>query len=378
VVSFVIVRSLLRGWPSYLAAFVVACSVYEAPSETSDSLGGAGSGGSSEAGKANGGSNADAGSVAAGTTSGGSDPGSAGSGGSVAGGSPSTAGSGGSDVVEPSAGAPDGGSPSQADECPDDPNKLAPGSCGCGIPDVSTATMSDCHVLKAKLAHRYDFEGTGTVVKDRIGSAHGSIARSATLSKLDGRGVVLLGGGTAGPYVDLPNGLLSTLSNATLEAWVTWGGGANWQRIFDFGDSTNPTPENNPANGKSYLFLTPKSSLGGVLTGFSTNGNSMGQETQAKGADPLSLSIAHVAVVADDKGDKLRLYVNGSLVALQTWTGQLAQLNDVNVWLGRSQYDGDPELSAVFHEFRVYGAALTDADIATSYAGGPDPDFLAY
>jgi hypothetical protein len=95
-------------------------------------------------------------------------------------------------------------------------------------------------------------------------------------------------------------------------------------------------------------------------------------------AVPLSLELSHVAVVADDKGDSLRIYVNGTKVAEHTWPGSLATINDVNVWLGRSQYDGDPELSAVFHEFRVYGAALTDADIATSYAGGPDPDFLAY
>jgi hypothetical protein len=359
---------------------LIACSVYEAPSENSDALGGSDPGGSSaEAGKTNsGGDNASMGGSGAGMVTGGKDSGTAGSGGSASGGMPSVSGSGGSAVVEPMAGASDGGAGPGPDACPDDPNKTEPGVCGCGIPDAPTATMTDCKTLKAKLAHRYDFEGSGTSVKDRIGTAHGSIARSATLSKLNGKGVVLLGGGIMGPYVDLPNGLLSSLSNATLEAWVTWGGGSNWQRIFDFGDSTYVPPENNPQNGKSYLYLTPKNVDGVVVAGFSTDGNSSGQETKAVAAAPLSLELSHVAVVADDKNDKLRIYVNGSKVAEQTWPGTLASINDVNVWLGRSQYDGDPELSAVFHEFRVYGAALTDADIATSYAGGPDPDFLAY
>ncbi len=322
-----------------------------------------------------------AGSTSAGTAAGGTEQGVAGGTGSVSGGVPN-AGAGGSGMVEPPAGASDGGAGTgtgtEPDACPDDPDKTAPGVCGCGIPDAPTATMTDCKTLKAKLAHRYDFEGTGTSVKDRIGTAHGSIARSATLSKLDGKGVVLLGGGSGGPYVDLPNGLLSTLSNATLEAWVTWGGGNSWQRIFDFGDSTYVPPENNPENGKTYLYLTPKNYSGVLQGGFSIDGNSAGQETAVVGAAPLALELAHVALVADDKGDALRVYVNGAKVAQQAWTGKLSSINDVNVWLGRSQYGGDDELSAVFHEFRVYGAALTDADIATSYAGGPDPDFLAY
>ena len=173
-------------------------------------------------------------------------------------------------VVGPSQDAGDG-APGKPDECPDDPNKLTPGQCGCGVPEVSTPTLADCHVLKSKLIHRYDFEGSGTPVKDRIGTANGSVM-GATQTLLDGHGVVLLGGGNAGAYVDLPNGLVSSLKDATLEAWVTWGGGNAWQRIFDFGDTTNATPENNPGQGKTYLFLTPKSGDGVVVGGYSLSG----------------------------------------------------------------------------------------------------------
>ncbi len=61
----------------------------------------------------------------------------------------------------------------------------------------------------------------------------------------------------------------------------------------------------------------------------------------------------------------------------QAFSGALASLDDVNCWLGRSQYAADPELTGTFHDFRVYDAALTPSQIAASFAGGPDPAFLA-
>jgi len=274
-------------------------------------------------------------------------------------------------------GAGEGGASSEPDACPDDAGKVSPGKCGCGIPDVDTATLAGCQKLVAKLLHRYDFEGAGTVVTDRVGTAHGSL-KGGSLSKLDGAGVVLLGGGSAGAYVDLPNRLLSSLKNATLESWVTWGGGAAWQRVFDFGDSTNASPENNPAEGNTYLMLTPQSAAGVATIGFSLLGNASGQEQDVNATLPLPTSITHVAVVASATDSKLRLYIDGKKAAEAAWSGPLSSINDVNAWLGRSQYNGDPELSGVFHEFRIYGAALSDAEVATSFLAGPDPAFLAY
>ena len=58
-------------------------------------------------------------------------------------------------------------------------------------------------------------------------------------------------------YVDLPNHLVSSLTNATFEAWLTWHGGKVWQRVFDFGTSSEG--EGAGGNGVSYLFLTVSS-----------------------------------------------------------------------------------------------------------------------
>lgn len=272
----------------------------------------------------------------------------------------------------------EGGAAQEPDLCPDDPDKLAPGACGCGLPDEDTAALADCREIEAALVHHYDFEGTGTAVMDRVGSAHGTIVGGAVLSKRDGRGVVELGGGSAGPYVDLPNGIISQLNNASFEAWLIWRGGNDWQRVLDFGDSTHSTPENNPANGKTYLFVTPQSAEDVLLSGYSLNGNSAGEELRllTEAALPQAV-LSHVLLVADNTMNKLTLYLDGEVRSEETWTGKLSAINDVNVWLGRSQYAGDHELNAIYHDFRIYDAALSELQVATCFAAGPDPAFLA-
>jgi hypothetical protein len=242
------------------------------------------------------------------------------------------------------------------------------------VPDSDPAANADCESLKGLLLHRYDFEATETDVTDRVGTAHGVLTNGATFSEVDGKGVVLLGGGSDGGYVDLPNGLISALTDVTIESWITWGGGDDWQRIFDFGDST--ASEDTPADGKSYLFVSPKSEDDLLRAAYSLNGNA---EEVAVEATPLSLSaLTQVVLVVDSAADKLVLYVDGQSVGEQTFTGELADINDVNAWLGRSQYEWDPALSAVFHEFRIYGAALNAAQVQSSFVAGPDPAFLAY
>jgi|GEM_PF-1428469 len=388
-----------RAWAGLLVVGLAACATYEETplgivDQDPDAVGGMGAtGGSSDsAGKApsagssvmpNGGSatmpaggktSSLGGTGSAGTTTAGTATG--GNAGGPAGGKGGMGGTGGSNTA---AGAPAGGT-SATDTCPTDPAKTAPGVCGCGFPDADTATLAGCAGLKSALVHRYDFEGTGTVVTDRVGTAHGSVKGGATLSQVGGKGAVVLGGGSAGSYVDLPNGMVSALTNATLEAWVTWGGGAAWQRVFDFGDSTSATPEDNPATGKSYLFLTPTTDAGtsGVMRGvYSLSGGAAAEETRVEGSMKLPEALAQVALVVDSAGGKLIMYLDGASVGEQAFTGELASINDVNAWLGRSQYNADPEMTGTFHDFRVYKAALTPLQIATSFKGGPDPAFLA-
>ena len=50
----------------------------------------------------------------------------------------------------------------------------------------------------------------------------------------------------------------------------------------------------------------------------------------------------------------------------------LSAIDDVNNWLGRSNYTIDNELEGDYDEFRIYGAALSADEIANSFKAGPD------
>ena len=268
----------------------------------------------------------------------------------------------------------EGGSGEPVDECPDDDMKTAPGACGCGLPDVATAGLVGCAQLEGKLIHRYDFEGLegSTTITDQVGSAHG-FAINTALTELDGKSVLLLG--DSGEHGDLPNGLISSLSNATIEAWVEIHGGGAWQRIFDFGYSTGG--ENAQGQGTTYLYVTPNALPGNVpRLAFSLNGSAMEDRVDGASAFPLN-TLTQVVVVANDAGDQLSLYINGAQVGSTQWLDSLSNLTDDNVWLGQSQNELDPAFAGRFHELRIYNAALSPTEIATAHLAGPDPLFLA-
>jgi hypothetical protein len=256
------------------------------------------------------------------------------------------------------------GQPDCSDGCPDDPAKVAPGVCGCGTPE-------SCIDLKNALVHRYRFLGMGTQATDSVGTAHGTVVNTT----LSGSGTVVLAGGTSDQYVNLPNDIIHTLTNATFESWITWQGGNAWQRIFDFGDELTQT-ENAQGTGRSYLFFTATTGgAAGVLrSAFQKAGST---ETIVNSVKPMPVgAMTHVAVVADDQNNKLSIYLNGALEASTTWNDSLSLIHDINVWLGRSQYAADPELGATYHEFRIYNVALSPDDLALSAKLGPDPGFL--
>jgi hypothetical protein len=209
------------------------------------------------------------------------------------------------------------------------------GKCGCGMPETDTDTDgvpdcidmcmgvsdADCAVLKSGLRHRYSFGGTGTAVTDTKGTAHGTAMGTGVA--LSGSGTLVLAGGgtaTADPkqYVDLPDDLLNGLTNATFEAWVTWGTTTtNWQRIFDFGTtSTNTTG--------SYVFLSPRATTNGgcrvAITPLGASAELTTGGAQANGPVVAS-GMHHFVVVVDDTNDTVSLYMDGTLGTTVGFTG---------------------------------------------------------
>ena len=82
----------------------------------------------------------------------------------------------------------------------------------------------------------------------------------------------------------------------------------------------------------------------------------------------------HIVSVVDADSGLVKLYLNGHPVASTALgNNRLANLDDKNNWLGRSQWDADPTLDArMFDEFRIYGVALTDNQIFWNRMFGPD------
>ncbi|MEY2936225.1 MAG: hypothetical protein RL033_6974 [Pseudomonadota bacterium] len=246
---------------------------------------------------------------------------------------------------------------------------------GSGAGDASAANrlgcaeadQADCDALAASLAHRYSFVGNAASVLDGVGLAHGSVVNG----QLSGSGSVLLSGAESPEnYVNLPNGLVSSLGSGTFEAWLQWGGGDPWQRIFDFGSSQ--TGEDVRAGGEEYLFLTPRSSDDTVRATFLSSETV--DEVQVNGAAPLpSGVVSHVAVVVDGQAGTLALFINGALASSAALPSSLVALaGDNNNWLGRSEFPTDPGFAGSLLELRVYSAPLSAAQLALSFQLGPD------
>jgi hypothetical protein len=240
------------------------------------------------------------------------------------------------------------------DECPEDPDKTRPGLCGCSLAETQC------------LVHRYSFDGSGTSVVDSVGGDDGTVVHGT----LSSGAVDLSGSSFSAGYVQFPKGILSELTDATLEVWVNWRGGAAWQRIVDFGDSSYQT--SSIPHGRTYLFLTPKNGTTNKLrASFSLNGTDRSVNVDASQALPID-ETTYVTVVVDDAAGRLELYVNAEHQGSVALTGSLADINDVNNWMGRSQASDDPYFDGTVEEFRVYRVVRTAEQIAESYESGPD------
>ncbi len=239
----------------------------------------------------------------------------------------------------------------------------------------------------AGLIHRYSFDGD---VSDSVGGADGMVVdpsgNYATFS--DGQLDLSANSGqtsnqdfsnsaTEGAYVDLPNGTISALGQkATFEMWFTLETNHVWAEVFCFGTSNNG--ENTSASGSAsnYIALIPQNnSDGSWLTHHITTG------AQTYIADSVfSTANEHHAVVVYDETDTsigangtISLYLDGGLVGAMARLSDfsLSGLDDVNNWLGRSQWN-DPLFDGLYNEFRIYDQALTVDQVGDSYDAGPD------
>jgi hypothetical protein len=264
------------------------------------------------------------------------------------------------------------------DSCADDSKKTSPGACGCGASEAGDAKASDLYCAKALLLHRYSFDGSGATALDSIGGADASIVGGAKATQAAGA-VALSGDYGSGydneAYVNLPASVWRGLASATFEIWFNWQGagrvGASaWQRLFDFGTQSNGA-------AYKYLYVTTESKSG-VRVAFSLDGNGTDSgEVSIVTMQPAPQNVLqHVAVVVDQAASSLSLYVDGAPQGSVRLPGTLADVAPVNLWLGRSNFPGDPAFYGSLLEFRIYGTALTSQQVQQSVAVGPNYAFL--
>lgn len=211
----------------------------------------------------------------------------------------------------------------------------------------------------AQLLHRWSFDGNGTIVQDSVTGATGTILGGAAM---DGSGALQFDGDD--DYVALPAGLASAQPIQTFELWFTWAGGGSNSRIFDFGN-------NNGTAGQTFLALTPRSSGGTAAALFQTI---LGGGSKKVFADEPTIAneVTHIALVVDSVNDVMKIYRDGALQdSLQVFEN-LDQLEDENMWLGRSNWINDPYFEGSLDELRIFGFERTAAEIAGSFAAGPD------
>jgi DUF1680 family protein len=202
------------------------------------------------------------------------------------------------------------------------------------------------------IAHYQFNETSGTIAADATGGGRTATLAGGT-SWVAGRtgGAVSLNGSDG--HVRLPTGILAGANDFSVAAWVRASTVTAWSRIFDFGTGTG-----------AYLFLTPRSGSGTARFAITTGGAGGEQVINAPAALPANVW-THVAVTL--AGNLGVLYVNGAEVARNAAiTLRPGSLGSTGLnYLGRSQYAGDPFLAGQLDDVRIYGRALSAAEIRT-------------
>jgi len=159
---------------------------------------------------------------------------------------------------------------------------------------------------------------------------------------------------TVSDYLQMPQGVVNTLTSFSVSTWVKVSTLNGWARIFDFG------------SGTAYnMFLTPYSGNGNLRFAIKNGG----AEEMVDAPAPLKTNewtnvVVTFAWNAQTNLGTGKLFVNGILAATNesmSINPSMLPLTSQN-YIAKSQYP-DPALNGTVDDFRIYDRALTDAEI---------------
>ena len=246
------------------------------------------------------------------------------------------------------------------------------------------------------LTHRWNFNSTGstpngTILADTIAAAPCTVVgvgatRNGSALTLPGTTNGNFAATAISAYLDLPNGIVSSKTDLTVEIWATVVSSRNWQRLFDFGRmGTAGTGEilNNaaaPGAGTAssddlMLCVSRDNNLATQRLAARLNGAGEIQNdsslTIISGTRYHFVATFRAGIGANPAtGGRFTWYRDGVEVGFLDTNFRLNQIEDVNNWLGRSQFSNDTNANIAYDEVRVYSGALSPADIAASGIAG--------
>ncbi len=234
--------------------------------------------------------------------------------------------------------------------------------------------------VQTGLIHRWTFDESadGVTIPDVVGGADATLMNGTGNATIAGGQATLgndgsqgSGNAAAGDYIDLPNELVSPLTQMTIECWTTWDGtDAVWQRIYDIGTSNGGEDASSGGDQVSYFYVTPDSGSRSLLLEYRRLGAQYNMPMVDSGKMAAGEEVL-ITQVHDDVAGVIKLFINGTIVGAYKAPVRLNEIIDNNVWLGRSQW-GDPLYCGSYNELRIYDTARSASEIAADYLAGPD------
>lgn len=234
--------------------------------------------------------------------------------------------------------------------------------------------------VQVGLIHRWTFDESadGVTIPDVVGGADAMLMNGTGAATIaDGQATLGNDGSQnsnpadTGDYIDLPNGLISPLTQMTLECWTTWdGNSAVWQRVFDFGTSNGGEDASTAGDATTWFCVVPLSGSNVVQIEYRRLGAAFNMPINDNGPMTAGEEVL-ITLVHDDVAGIVKAFLNGTIISGYAAPAMLNEFVDNNLWLGRSQW-GDPLYCGSYNELRMYDTALSAAEVAANYLAGPD------